>query len=540
MRLLLSFVRETGQEIARNRISRRRLLRNGAAATLALGVGIGLNDRSPSRFQASASASAHSSAQSSALEDLRTRLTGTVMLPGDSGYAAASAPANGRYRSILPAAVARCATEADVVTCITWCNENGVSPVGRGGGHSYAGFSTTTGLLIDLRRLNSVQIDQKKGTVVSGGAALNSDYFIALENGPLFLPGGTCFAVGMGGLTLGGGIGYNAHWAGLTCDHLQASRIVTSSGEILDIDPTTNNDLYWACRGGAVGSFGINTSFTYDLVEVPQSKIVFYRYEWRGADAAAAVLSTFDRMLQTAPAALNAVAMAQASEIGSGGPREAIDVMSRGVYIGPIDELREILAPLLAIPGATLKTLEEMTFWDVQRLIDTEETAQHSFGDLSRYAKEPLPERAVAKVVDLLAACSSRSADANGSFWSLGWVGGEVIGSFSRTETAYVHRDALTLLRPTTVWPDDAPTSVGDELNAWTAEVIAAITPFTPDESYQNFPNLSLKNWDQQYYAENFDRLVDVKTKYDPANLFNNPQSIPTRDLIAPDATPVT
>ncbi len=521
-----------------NRISRRRLLGTGAAATLALGVGIGLNDRSPSRFQASASA--RSNVQAAALEDLRTRLNGTLMLPGDSGYATASAPANGRYRAILPAAVARCADESDIVTCINWCNENGVSPVGRGGGHSYAGFSTTTGLLIDMRRLNRVQVDRKEQTVTCGGGALNNDFFIATEDGPLFLPGGTCLGVGMGGLTLGGGIGYNAHWAGLSCDHLQSSRIVTAAGEVLDIDAVTNNDLCWACRGGTGGNFGLNSSFTYDLVEVPRSKIAFYRYEWRGADAAAAVLAAFDVMLQSAPAALNAVAMAQASEIGTGGPREAIDVMSRGQYIGPVGELREILAPLLAIPGATVTTLEETTFWDVQRLIDTEESAQHSFGDLSRYAKEPLSDSAMAKVVDLLTACPSRSDDANGSYWSLGWVGGDVIGSFSRTDTAYVHRDVNTLLRPTTVWPDNAPASVGDELNAWTAEVIAAITPFTPDESYQNFPNLSLKNWDQQYYAENFERLVDVKTKYDPANLFNNPQSIPTRDLIAPDATPVT
>ena len=191
-----------------------------------------------------------------------------------------------------PAAVARVADEADVVTCVTWCNENGVPPVGRGGGHSYAGFSTTTGLMIDLRRLNSLVIDYATSTAVSGGAALNNDFFIATEDGPLFMPGGTCLGVGMGGLTLGGGIGYNAHWAGLSCDHMQASRIVTAAGEILEIDSSHNNDLFWACRGGAGGNFGINTQFTYDLVEVPKTTIGWYRFEWTGADNAAAVLST--------------------------------------------------------------------------------------------------------------------------------------------------------------------------------------------------------------------------------------------------------
>ena len=140
-----------------------------------------------------------------------------------------------------------------------------------------------------------------------------------------------------------------------------------------------------------------------------------------------------------------------------------------------------------------------------------------------------MPDQVYADIVDLIANCPSRSDDANGSFWSLGWVGGEVMDKFSRTETAYVHRGMLTLLRPTTVWPDDAPDSVGNELNAWSEQIIAAIDPHTPQESYQNFPNRSLENWQELYYAENFERLVDVKTKYDKDNLFTNPQGIPTR-----------
>jgi FAD/FMN-containing dehydrogenase len=104
-----------------------------------------------------------------------------------------------------------------------------------------------------------------------------------------------------------------------------------------------------------------------------------------------------------------------------------------------------------------------------------------------------------------------------------------VVNAVGRTETAYVHRGASTLLRPTIVWPDDAPASVGEELMAWADECIAAVAPHTPNESYQNFPNRRIEDWAEQYYAENLDRLVDVKTAHDPRNLFNNPQSIPVR-----------
>ena len=496
----------------------------GAAAS-ALAVGTYINPLAALAREATP----RPSVSGSAFDDLRTRLSGTLMLPSDSGYTAASASANGRYLGIRPAAVARCADEADVMTCIKWCNENGVSPVGRGGGHSYAGFSATTGLLIDIRRLNSVLVDRRAGMVSCGGAALNSDFFTATEDGPLFLPGGTCLGVGIGGLTLGGGLGYNARWAGLTCDHLQSSRIVTAAGEVLELDGSTNSDLFWACRGGAGGSFGINTSFTFDLVDAPREEIGYYRFEWTGADAAFAALSAFDTLIQTAPAAFNGVIMAEATDVGAGGPSDAIHVMSRGQYIGPLDELRDLVAPLLAAATPTTQTLEGKSFWAMQRLIATGEPDPHSFGDISRYSNMRLPDSVTAELVDLLVACPSRSADANGSIWSLGWAGGDVIGSFSRTETAYVHRDVSTMLRPTTVWPNDAPESVGNELNAWTDQVIAAIAPHTPDESYQNFPNLAITDWQQQYYAENFDRLVEVKTAFDPGNLFNNPQSIPVR-----------
>jgi FAD/FMN-containing dehydrogenase len=361
-----------------------------------------------------------------------------------------------------------------------------------------------------------------------GGGAVNANVFSATAGGPLFLPVGTCLGVGVAGLTLGGGIGYNTHWQGLTCDHLRSARIVTAAGELLDLDSRHHQDLFWACQGGAGGSFGLNTGFVFDLAEVPQQNVTYYRFDWRGADAATAVFSAFDQILATAPAALNAVASAQAVPVGRQGPREAITVFSRGQYIGPSGDLYDLVRPLIEAAGVPIQiTINEMKFWDAQRIFASAEAEKHSFGDVSRYADRQIPQGTVADMVDLLARCPQRSADANGSLWSLGWVGGPVMNAVGRTETAYVHRQMHTLWRPTPVWPNDAPPHVGESLIDWTNEVIDVLRPHTPDESYQNFPNRLIADWQREYYAENFRRLVQVKTKYDRRNLFRNAQSIP-------------
>jgi FAD/FMN-containing dehydrogenase len=505
-------------------LTRRDLVRAGAASA----AGLWLPFRADAR-----SAAWHTSAaprvRRRALAELRRRLRGPLLLPGDPGYGAASSPANGRYDRIRPLAVAVCAGERDVVACIRWAQEHGIQPVARGGGHSYAGYSTTRGLLVDIGRLNRVSVDQRRGIAIMGGGALNQNVFDATADGGWVLPGGTCLGVGVGGLVLGGGIGYNTHWAGLTSDHLRASRIVTAEGKVLELDRSHHRDLFWACRGGAGGSFGVNTSFTFELAKVPRQDVAFYRFDYRGADAAAAVLATFDRILTHAPPAFNAVAMAQASPVGPGGPREAIDVFTRGQYLGPVEELRELVAPLLAAATPTTAVLQTMPYWDMQRLFASRETEHHGFGDVSRYSKAPLPDAVVGKVVDLLAACPARTATTNGSMWSLGWIGGDVVNAVGRRETAYVHRDMLTMLRATPVWDQDAPASVRDGLIAWTNQMIRTVAPYTPRESYQNFPNRGIVDWKCQYYAENYDRLVAVKTKYDRHNLFHNPQSIRPR-----------
>jgi FAD/FMN-containing dehydrogenase len=502
-------------------LDRRAFLRGGSAAA-------GLAAAAGTAPVTAAGAATQATAGRGPLARLRRELRGPLLLPGDRGYQAASAPANGRYDAVRPLAVAVCADEHDVVTCVNWSRRYGVRPVARGGGHSYAGFSTTRGLLINLSRLNSVRIDDATGTATLGGGTRNGDLFRVVQGGQLFLPVGTCLGVGAGGLTLGGGLGYNTRWAGLTADHLRSTRIVTADGELRDVHRGCHQDLYWACRGGAGGSFGINTSFTFDLLAVPRPAVSYYLAWWRGADAAAGAFTAFDQILRTAPAGFNAVLMAQAAPVKAAGPREAMWVWTRGQYLGPLGELHDLIRPMLAAAGRPAELeLRELPFWSAQQTFTDEPAPPHSFADISRYAAGPLPEQAVVDLVELVARCPSRSAGAHGSIWNMGWVGGDVVDSVPRTATAYVHRGMMTLWRPTTVWPNGAPRSVGRRLVEWSGAVMDVLRPHTPDESYQNFPNRLIRDWPREYYAENFPRLVRVKSAYDPHDLFRNQQSIP-------------
>ncbi len=472
-------------------------------------------------------AAAQTPASTSALGDLQQRLTGQLLLPGDRAFSAANTPSNRRYQDVVPAAIAQCADEADVITCVQWCTANGVAPAVRGGGHSYAGYSTTTGLLLDLRELNSVTVDRAAGTLTAGGGATIADLQTALADGPHFLPGGNCPTVGVGGLTLGGGIGPNTRWAGLTCDHLQQTRLITAQSEALVVSASQHSDLFWALRGGAGGSFGVNTSFTFDLVEAPTGSVTNFSIRWRGADAAGLVIQAFQELIQQAPAEFGAAVTVIPRDPAESGKRRSIDVSLDGHYIGKASDLQDLLTPLLEVktPPAE-QIIADMPFQESQQRLREPASEAHAFTGISRYASAPLPDEAIRQIAGLLVDCPHRTDAAHGRLTLFGWVGG-ILTQTARDSTAYVHRDQTALWQTSAVWFPDVPPSVGDELTAWTVEVASLIAQHTPNESYQNFPNREITDWQQQYYAENAQRLIEVKTVYDPGNVFRNAQSIP-------------
>jgi FAD/FMN-containing dehydrogenase len=466
--------------------------------------------------------------EASAIDALRRRIDGIVLVPGDTGFTNAWLPKNGRFADTVPQLVVRVAGEADVATCLDWAGEHRLPIAVRGGGHNYAGLSTTTGLVIDLTQLSSVRVGAD-GMMTVGGAATNADVLDATLGGEWILPGGTCLSVGVGGLVLGGGIGYHSRWAGLTSDHLRSARLVTAGGEVVTASVDEHADLFWALRGGTGGTFGVCTEFEFEAAPVPRGDVVYYRFGWTGADAALAMLVALDRIHQTAPPEFVASAGVQATPADDIGPRAAMDVFVRGQFLGSEDDFMAIVAPLLEAAPPASRDIRVEPFWEVAPRFTNPESENHSWGDISRYANAPLPERALERVVALIADAPSRTASTNVQFWMIGWVGGAVMDSVGRTDTAYVHRGMTELLRPTPVWANLTDAALAADLEAWTSAVIDVLDPHTPRESYQNFPNRAIADWPEQYFAENLGRLREVKAAWDPDGVFSSAQGLPGR-----------
>ena len=216
------------------------------------------------------------------LAPLRAGLSGDLLVPGRPDYERARRPAFDRYARVRPAAVVRCATVEDVVHAVRFAREADLSMVPRGGGHCFAGRSSTTGLVLDLGRLRAVQVDRAGRATVGAGARL-AQVYASLQVHGRTLPAGCGPTVGITGLTLGGGIGLLGRRFGLTCDHLVAAEVVLADGRVVRCDERTQPDLFWALRGAGGGQFGIVTRLVLETVQVPQATRVDLR--WRAEDA---------------------------------------------------------------------------------------------------------------------------------------------------------------------------------------------------------------------------------------------------------------
>jgi FAD/FMN-containing dehydrogenase len=455
------------------------------------------------------------------LGDLARVTRGPLLTPGSAAYTAARAVVNARYSGARPVAVLVARSVSDVRQAVLWCARTGVPIVARSGGHSYAGYSTRQGgLVVDLRALNGLAVAADRRTVQIGAGGKLIDVYSGLAARGLAVPGGSCPTVAMGGLALGGGVGFAGRALGTTSDNVVALTVVTADGRALACDARTNSDLFWACRGGGGGNFGIVTGLTLRTHRVDRAAWFFASFDW---DDAADVVAGWQRWAPHAPDELFSIC-----SLSTGGSSPTVTVL--GQYLGPEAALRRQLRRLTAAASPRSLSVGTSAYLDAQRrwagcLGESADACRRPprdlFGAKSDYVTRPLGAAAIRA---LQRGIERRQAARQGSGSALLDSYGGAINRVAPGATAFVHRDALFSIQYLAYW--GSASGAGPGL-AWLRGLHRGMRPFVSGMAYQNYIDPELASWRRAYYGANYARLVDVKGRYDPDHLFRFRQGIP-------------
>jgi FAD binding domain/Berberine and berberine like len=467
---------------------------------------------------------------------LAASLTGTLVRPSNATYAQDRLLYNAKFVDLHPLAIAYCASADDVARCLDFTNRHDLAVAARSGGHSYAGYSSCDGLVVDVSRLKSISLDLRANTAVVGAGAQLIDVYNVLGAHGRLLPGGSCPTVGIAGLTLGGGVGVFARRYGLTSDNLRSLKLVSAAAEHLSADDQRHSDLLWACRGGGGGNFGIATSFEFQVHPMPEVTLFTLQYPW---SAAAAMLHGWQRWIESMPDELwsNCLLLAE-------GPAGYLAQVS-GVFCGTTNELSSLLASLTpAIGSKATDTFVGSNPYIQAMMIEAgcsglSVAACHMAGQTpggtlgreaysakSSYVDLAMDESRSALMVAAVENLKDR-APALGGGLAFDAYGG-AINRLASDRTAFVHRDKLACIQATYSWSAQTPQSLIDAGRSWLTWLGRDV--FDPATgAYQNYIDPTLADWREAYYGANLARLVKVKRTYDPEDVFHFAQSIPRR-----------
>lgn len=456
----------------------------------------------------------------SAWTDLASRVSGGVLTPLDPFFTDVVRPNNLRYDT-LPMGVARCLTTADVQAAITWVRQQGLPFAVRSGGHNYAGYSTTNGLLIDMSLMAGVEVvDKKQGIVRVKGGTGNALVYKELERLGRTITHGRCDAVGAAGFLLGGGIGFNMRLYGIASDHLTGTTLVTADGQRHDADTRTDSSLYWACRGGAGGNFGINTEFL--LATQPVDTVSVCQLTW--TDRQEEVLYDLLTKLPKAPNTFGSKVNVNLPSIQQRcmGTGSTVSILAQ-LHKTKGTRLQDILGPLWNSASKRV-VKEDIPYWVGQDFL-SEETFPYFYQEKSSYMQAGAITR------DAVAAMFKAGKDQPGTSMPVSFKffqTGGACNDLTPEATAYVHRGNDWLFSVEMNWwlPTDPAGLVDDNL-AWQKDFYALANKTTAAVgAYQNFPDPTLDDWANAYYGQNLPRLRAVKKQVDPDSFFTYGQGI--------------
>src|SRR5574341_106593 len=447
------------------------------------------------------------------LSKLGAAVKGRVITAGDAGYDEAREVFYG-WVDRRPLAVVRVADEADVSRIISFAREKGLELAVRGGGHSLAGHGVSEdGIVIDLSAMRDLRIDPETRTAWAQTGLTAAEYTIAADAHGLATGFGDTGSVGIGGLTLGGGIGFLVRKHGLTIDSLLAADVVTADGRLVRAEAETHPDLFWAIRGGG-GNFGVATRFRFRLHEagtIVGGMLIL--------PATPDVISSFVAEAEAAPEELSAIANIMAAPPMPFVPTEhhgKLVILAMLAYAGAVESGERAVAPFRAIAAPLAATVRPMRYPELYKLI---EGGPKPVGESARSLFMDSVDRSTAQtVLDHLAASTAPLAVAQ-----LRVLGG-AMARVPVEATAFAHRGRRILAAVGAVYdhPDEAPMH-----DAWVASFLAALRQGDAGV-YVNFLGRdSEARIREAYPGPVWDRLRAIKARYDPTNLFRLNQNIP-------------
>jgi FAD/FMN-containing dehydrogenase len=441
------------------------------------------------------------------IDQLRDALSGDVLVGGDRKYEQARLCFN-LLIDRRPAVIARCVDADDVAAALAFGQENGLEIAVRGGGHNPAGHcAVDDGLVIDLTKMRTIEVDPDEKVARSGGGATWLDFDQATQQHGLVTPGGVVGSTGVTGLTLGGGIGHLTAQFGLTCDNLLGATVVTPAEGVVRTEDAGHEELLWGLRGGG-GNFGVATELRMRLHAL--ERVVGGRLEYEGEGVAEAL-----RAFRDAVAAAGTDLSIQAQLV----PDEDLNLNLTVVpcYTGDGEEVAE-LAGLRAAEGLAADKVRPQGFLDQQLIFNP------GYGVDRNYWKGHFVRELPDELIDVLINSMSALGRPPGAILIESLHGAPK--DVDPATAALGYRDAAFNISVMASWEN--PAEDEDEI-AWARETAAAIEPWSTSGGYANYMQADepIERVRAAYGPESFDRLRELKKRYDPDNVLNRNQNIP-------------
>lgn len=449
------------------------------------------------------------------VQTLQASLRGQLVRPGDGNYDEVRSVYNGMIDK-HPAYIARCANIGDVIQCVNFARQNGLTVAIRGGGHNGPGLGTCdNGLVIDLSLMKGVRVDPvAKSARVEGGATWG-DVDHATHAFGLATPSGIMSTTGVGGLTLGGGLGHLARTCGLTIDNLLAVDMVLADGRFVTASADENQDLFWAVRGGG-GNFGVVTSFLFRLHTI--STVYAGPMLWP-LEQSAEVLRFYRDYITTAPEEMNGWFAFLTVPPGPPFPEHLHLKKMCGIvwcYTGPLEKAEEVFAPIRKFGPPALDFVGPLPHPALQSMFDPIYPKGMQWYWRADWVKE-ISEEAIAEHVKFGSQLPTMH-----STMHLYPISGAP-HRIGQNDTAFSYRDANWGMVIVGVDPDPAN---NEQMISWAKTYSEALHPYTAGGAYINMIMDEGQERVKAAYRDNYKRLVEIKNKYDPTNLFHVNQNI--------------